>query len=122
MPPGDPLLPYGEGEYGIAANVGETDRFLRMGALSWIVGGTGGCGAEKFQWLSRTRSGHLVVKWAPITRFTNFRAKWIPKHVHDLSGYPNLWYQGDRDTMEDAARRLQIFRDEEAARHPNRRI
>lgn len=105
------------GEFGIVANVLETDRSLRKGAKAWLAGGTGGEGWTRFQWIAMTRGGRTVEKWAPTTRFHNFRAAWIPSHLQARV----YWLRGTRPEMEKTARKLDAFAETERAAHPNRR-
>lgn len=97
-----------QGEYGIIANIVETDRFVRTGSKSWLVGGTGGEGWYRFVWVVRTRSGQLTKKWLPTKRLGNFRAAWIPDHIREINdGY--IYISGTRDEMEAVAVRMSLF-------------
>lgn len=97
------------GGFGIVANVGEPDSFLRLGAKCWIVGGTGGEGWHKFRFLGMTRSGRMVEKWCVVERFENFRAAFIPPPVR--AKYPErLYIEGTRSEMEEIAKRMTAFR------------
>lgn len=104
-------------EYGVVANVLETDRLFRKGAKAWLVGGTGGEGWHRFKWIALTRSPRRAEKWAPTTRFHNFRAAWIPDHMQD-----RVWYfRGTREEIEELATKLNQFADREREQHPSRR-
>lgn len=106
----------GSGEYGIVGNVMETDRVFRKGAKVWLAGGTGGEGASKFIWIGCSRSGRVIEKWAPTTRFNNFRAKWIPEHLRARI----YWVRGNREAIEEYAASLNKWADEFRTEHPNR--
>ena len=108
----------GTGEYGVVGNVLESDRAFRLGAKVWIAGGTGGEGAYRFEWIGISRGGRIIRKWAPTTRFSNFRAAWIPQHLRERI----WWIRGDRPTMEAYALRLNTWAEEMRDEHPNRRI
>lgn len=100
-------------EYGIVANVAAVDRQLRTGSRAWLVGGTGGEGFHRFQWLARTRSGRMVTVWKPTQRFDNFRCAWIPDHIR--AKHPYIYMEGTRPAMVERAAQIQAFRDELAA-------
>jgi hypothetical protein len=106
-----------EGEYGIVANVVETDRIFRNGAKAWIADGTGGEGWERFKWIAHSRGGRIIEKWAPTVRFAQFRAKWIPEHLRDRICY----LRGTREEMETLAKQLCEDADRQRTEHPNRR-
>lgn len=104
-------------EFGIVANVLETDRLFPDGAKVWIARGTGGEGWYRFCWLGRTRGGRIVEKWAPTMRFHNFRAAWVPDHLQERVYY----LRGTRSEMDDVAARLTEFAAAERDAHPDRR-
>lgn len=110
-------LIYGTGEYGVIGNVSETDRVFRKGAKVWLTGGTGGEGAYRFQWIGMSRGGRVVEKWAPTTRFSNFRAAWVPKHLQERV----TWIRGSKEDVEKYAADLNKWADEMRAESPNRR-
>ena len=110
-------LIYGNGEYGVVGNVLETDRVFRNGAKVWLAGGTGGEGAYRFEWVGMSRGGRIIKKWAPTTRFNNFRAAWVPEHLRDRV----TWIRGDRPAVEEYAAKLNGWSDEMRVEHPNRR-
>ena len=99
-------------EYGIVANVTETDSFLRTGSKAWLVGGTGGEGWFRFEWIGRTRSGGLAQKWVTTKRFSNFRCAWIPDHIRKMAG-GSLYISGTKEKMEAIAERLNKFRQDQ---------
>lgn len=105
------------GEYGIVANVYETDHLFPTGAKVWIGGGEGGQGWHRFRFVGRTRGGRIVEKWAPTFRFHNFRSAWIPDHLRGRVYY----LRGTREEMTDMALRLESFASEDRTAHPNRR-
>lgn len=108
------------GEFGIVANAMEPDRIFRSGAKAWIVTGSGGEGWDRFQWTAMSRGGRYVTKWAPIARFHNFRAAWIPPALSDvITGMMDT--RGSREEMEHIAEQMNAFADEQRAQHPNRR-
>lgn len=92
-------------EYGIVANIAETDKFARTGSKAYLVGGTGGEGRERMQWLVRTRNGSLAIKWLPTGRLSNFRPAWIPDHVQEAAG-GSLYISGTKEEMQKAADEL----------------
>lgn len=93
-------------EYGIVANIITTDGTFRSGAKCWLVGGTGGEGWHRFQWLGKSRGGRDIQKWAPTKSFHRFRAAWIPDHVHN-GRY--VYMMGTRDEMEKMAFKMEAF-------------
>ena len=97
-------------EYGIVANIVETDRFLRTGSKAWLIGGTGGEGWERFVWVGRTRGGRLVRKWVKTKRLSNFRCAWIPQHIKELAK-GELYISGNQNEIKEVALAMQIFRD-----------
>ena len=105
------------GEYGIVANVVETDRLLRKGAKVWLLGGWSGGGFERVTIRGASRSGRQIEKYAPITRFENFRVAWMPEHLRDKATY----FLGSRDDMDEWARHMASVADRERAAHPHRR-
>ena len=106
-----------QGEFGIVANVEETDRQMRTGAKCWLAGGTGGEGWNRFQWLGLTRGHDTIVKWMPTHRMANFRAAWVPNHLRGAVYY----VRGTREEMEKMAADLNDFAMAQRAEHPNRR-
>jgi len=104
-------------EYGIIANVVETDRLLRKGAKVWVLGGWSGGGFERVQVRGAARGGRQIEKYAPIARFDNFRSAWLPEHLRDKATF----FLGYKDDMESRAQLLQRLATEERTAHPNRR-
>jgi hypothetical protein len=104
-------------EYGIVANSMEADRAFRLGAKAWLVGGTGGEGWNRFEWVAMTRGGRRVRKWAPTVRFGNFRAAWIIPELQNEF----LYMSGSREEMEELAVNLNNHADDLRAKMVNRR-
>lgn len=103
-------------DFGICCNVFETDKVFRMGAKAWLGFATGS--HDRCKWLAQARRGAwLHEKWAPIMRFHNFRAQFVPP---PLDGRVSI--RGDRAAMEKLARELEADAAELRAQHPNRRI
>lgn len=103
-------------DYGICANVFETDRVFRMGAKAWLCLWTGG--NDRCQWVAQARSGKWHhEKWAPIMRFHNFRAAYVPDIFRG-----NVFERGDRSSMEHKAHELEKEAEALRTRHPNRRL
>jgi hypothetical protein len=98
-----PAMPY---EFGICANVFETDRIFCAGAKVWLAGGTGGEGWARFELIGASRSARPIRKWAPTFRLHNFRAKWIPEHLRDRMYYMVF---SDRTEAERIAAELDAF-------------
>jgi hypothetical protein len=96
-------MPY---EFGICANVFETDRIFCAGAKVWLAGGTGGEGWARFELIGASRSARPIRKWAPTFRLHNFRAKWIPEHLRDRMYYMVF---SDRTEAERIAAELDAF-------------
>lgn len=109
-------------EYGIVANVTETDRIFRLGAKAWLSGGTGGNGWDEFKWIATSRGGRIIEKWAPTWRFANFRAAWIPEHLRERVDFHMLGIPGTREEMEACAAEISAFADELRTKHPHRRV
>lgn len=103
-------------EYGIVANVVETDRVLRTGAKVWLLGGWNGGGFERVRVRGASRSGRPIEKISPIVRFDNFRVAWMPEHLRDDVTY----FLGTREAMESAVTELQERAATERAAHPGR--
>lgn len=99
-------------EYGIIANVLETDRIFRTGAKVWLLTVMNG----NFRWFGMSRGGRNIEKYAPITRFHNFRAAWVPVHMFD-----RVCWTASREDVEARAAQLNETADAERAVHPNRR-
>jgi hypothetical protein len=92
--------------YGIVANVIEdADKLFRDGAKVWIAGGTGGAGWERFEFFGKSIGGRDIRKWAPTSRFDNFRAAWIPEHLREEIRYMT----GSRRECERRAAELDAF-------------
>lgn len=104
-------------EFGIVANVIETDRLARTGAKAWLIGGTGGEGWHRFVWHVMTRGSRYIEKWMPTHRMGNFRAAWVPEHLRDRVAY----MRGTRPEMETRAVELNKFADDLRATQVNRR-
>lgn len=105
-----------KGEYGIVANVTETDKVLRKGAKVWIVGGWSGGGFERVTVRGAARNGRQIEKYAPITRFTNFRAAWMPDHLREQASI-----LGEKVDMESRAQKLSDVAEALRVSHPGRR-
>lgn len=98
--------------YGIIANVLETDRIFRNGAKVWFVGILN----ERSRWFGLSRGGRKVEKYAPLHRFHNFRAAWVPVHMLD-----RVCWRGSQGEAVIQAAKLNTLADAERAAHPNRR-
>ena len=72
-----------ETDYGIVANNGLNRRF-RKGALCWIVGGLHGDGWERREFWG-IAGGRRIHFWALVKDFRNFRPRWIPESLRDIS-------------------------------------
>lgn len=119
-----PLPEPSPAEYGIVANVIETDRVLRKGAKVWLVGGDSGGGWAHLEVNGLARNGRPVTKVLPITRLDNFRAAWMPEHVRPKIGSGILirhGFSGTREEMAATAKGFAENADLERAAHPNRR-
>lgn len=103
-------------EYGIVANVIESDKVFRVGDKCWLAGGTGGEGWSRFVWIAN--KGRMIERWVPTHRFDNFRAAWVPEHLRNQVYY----MRGTREEMESRARELCEFADKEREAHPNRAV
>lgn len=68
-------------EYGVVANVVEPDSAFRLGAKAWMR--QWHSGGERAEWAAVSRGGRPITKVAPVTRFGNFRCKWIPEHLRE---------------------------------------
>jgi len=104
-----------ENEFGIVANVVETDHVLRLGAKAWLVHAESG--GERVVVSAKSRGGRCVEKHTSLTRLANFRAAWIPEHVR--SGL-FIRESGTRADMEARAMFWNARADEERVLHPNR--
>ena len=102
-------------EYGIVANVTETDRVFRKGVKAWMAY----CysGGERVKWIAMSRSGRVVEKVSPTSRFENFRCKWIPENLREHI----IEERGDRAQMEGRAAFWNARAKEARGDHPNRR-
>lgn len=98
--------------FGIVANVVETDRVFRTGAKCWYVTTRNG----RPMFIGMSRGGRTVEKYAPLHRFANFRAAWVPDNVRDRVVY--CLSKSDAQTIAD---HLNRDADESRAAHPNRR-
>lgn len=98
--------------YGIIANVLETDRVFRTGAKVWLLTTQNG----RSIWFGMSRGGRKVQKYAPVHRFHNFRAAWVPVHMLDRV----CWRGSQADAVIRAAE-LNTYAEAERAAHPNRR-
>lgn len=105
------------GEFGIVANVIEVDRVARTGAKSWLAGGTGGAGWQRFIWLTMARGGRHIEKWIPTHRMGNFRAAWVPEPLRGRVVY----MRGTREEMEQRAKELNDDADWQRRTMVNRR-
>ena len=101
-------------DYGIVANVTETDSAFRRGAKAWMSWWYSG--GERAKWIALTRGGRTDTKEAPIYRFNNFRCAWIPEHLDKYIFTP----RGSRLEMEHLAARWAERADEARSDHPNR--
>jgi hypothetical protein len=102
--------------YGVCANVYETDRIFRMGAKAWLGFATGG--HDRCKWLAQARRGRwLHEKWAPIMRFHNFRAAFVPPPLIGV-----ISVRGTREEMAALAQSLEDAAKEIRTQHPNRRL
>ncbi|HLY90850.1 MAG TPA: hypothetical protein VKQ27_17845 [Acetobacteraceae bacterium] len=105
-------------EFGIVANVIETDHFLRTGAKVWVIHGWSGGGYERLVVRGLTRGSSHAQKWVPIGRLSNFRAAWMPDKVRG-----KVWeLQGTRDEMAARAAVMQSLAERMRVAHPNRRF
>jgi hypothetical protein len=107
------------GEYGIVANVLETDRVLRKGAKVWLKGGWRDGGFKRLNVRGLSRSGRPVEKWVPITRLDTFRAAWLPPEMREDHVIVSIL--GGKDDMTILASRLQHLAESERCAHPARR-
>lgn len=71
-------------EYGIACNY-DGDSVVRKGSKCFITFSNPGNGSDRVQVWVRSRSGRAVVKFVDIRKLSNFRSKWIPKHVRECN-------------------------------------
>lgn len=104
-------------EYGVTANVIETDRLLRKGAKVWLIGGWNGGGFERVEVRGASRSGRPIEKMVPIARLGNFRVGWLPEHLRGRV----VHHIGSRSAMTEWAASLARLADAEREDHPNRR-
>ena len=108
-------------EFGIAANVAETDKALRRGARVWIIRGWSGGGYERVVVRGLARGGLPIEKWVPITRLEKFRAAWLPEHLRQGDPAKAVSLRGDKDDMDEMAQKLDGVATRERAAHPGRR-
>ena len=101
--------------FGIVANVLETDKAFRRGAKAWLS--RFHSGGERCTWIAMSRGGRIIEKNAPTSRFDNFRAAWVPKHLRD-----RVFETGTRAQMEDRASFWNNRAADCRAFHPNRSI
>jgi hypothetical protein len=105
-------------EFGIVANVVETDRLLRKGAKVWLLGGWSGGGFERVTVRGASRSGRPIEKYMAIVKLENFRPAWMPEHLRDKATY----FLGTRDQMEQRIEGLVERVATEREAHPGRRV
>jgi hypothetical protein len=74
-------IPHNAREYGIKCNVRAVHRFLRIGALCWVVNTNPGGGADHIEVFAMSRGGRMVKTWVDTRDLTNFRAAWAPDHI-----------------------------------------
>lgn len=82
--------------YGIKANIRAPHRFMRMGALCWIVNTNPGSGGENVEVVGMSRGGRTVRTWISARDLTNFRVAW----AHDES---NSLHESDREKLKGVA-------------------
>jgi hypothetical protein len=63
--------------YGVKANVKAVHRFLRLGALCWVVLPNPGNAGEKLNVLGMSRGGRKVCCWVSAIDLENFRPGWF---------------------------------------------
>jgi len=106
-----------ETEFGIVANIAETDSALRLGAKAWVLSGWAGGGYERLQVTAITRGGRYVEKWIPITRLSNFRAAWIPMEMRPrFGGFCAM----SKEEASAIAADLETASEQHRSDHPNR--
>lgn len=105
-------------EYGLVANVAETDSALRLGAKVWIVHAWTGGGYERVTVWGMARNGRRIEKWVPIWRLHNFRAAWLPEKVR--AAVSLLTVEGSQEAMDQLAAALDRYAAEERATRPDR--
>lgn len=64
--------------YAVKANVRAPHRFLRHGALCWVINTNPGGGSDKIEVWAMSRSGRKVVTWVDARDLGNYRAGYIP--------------------------------------------
>lgn len=104
-------------EYGIVANVIETDRVFRKGAKAWLKRYVG---FEKMEWIAMSRGSRRIKKISPVWRFSNFRCAWVPEHLRSGDFEWRLYELGSKAEMEKRAAEFGEYADRARAEHPNR--
>lgn len=70
--------------FGVKANVRAPHRFLRFGALCWLVLTNPGGGNDRFQVRGMSRGGRMVETWVDARDLTNYRAGWVHDDAQDV--------------------------------------
>ncbi len=73
--------------YGVKCNVKTAHKFLRLGALCWVLNHNKGNGSVRCEVLGLTRGGRRVRVWVNSMDLKNFRAAWVPQSVLDQPYY-----------------------------------
>lgn len=105
-----------DAEYGVVANVIETDHIFRRGAKAWLANWFSG--GERATWIAVSRGGRVVEKVAPLHRFDNFRCAWVPDHLQQRIVSP----RGTIDEMKVKAAFWNERARQERDAHPNRKL
>lgn len=96
-------------EFGIIANVLESDPVFRTGAKVWLVGGDNGDGFEGRQFYGLGKgSRRCITKWARTNRMHNYRCAWIPPPMQSAVKI----YRGMRAEVEAWAEKLNAITQE----------
>lgn len=64
--------------YGIKANVNGAHRYVRSGALCWVLQTNPGAGGERLFVKGLSRGGRMVRTWIRRDKLENFRTGWVP--------------------------------------------
>lgn len=79
----------GPAMYGIKCNVRAPHRFMRMGALCWLVNRNPGGGGDRVEVVGMSRAGRIVHTWIDSRDLTNFRVAYASDERKAMQCWPH---------------------------------
>jgi hypothetical protein len=107
--------PAEDAQFGIVANVCESDHVLRKGAKV-LLQYCSGYGFERVSVYGSSYRGRKLVKFIPCWRLTNFRPMWLPPEDREYA-----FWLGTREEIQAVAQVMEDVASRHRAAHPNRR-